>query len=121
MVRAEWYEAVLGALTPLPLHKIEFDIEVCIFVLLVQPPAILYNLLNLGLACCGSLFVRRDCIFEGAGFPRGLEGSSFGVEVVRKDCEKLARILGRKFPPKFINILLSRKIFAGLFRWERRL
>ena len=121
MIRAECYQAVLGALVPLPLHKIEFDIEVCIFVLLIQSPAILYYLLNLSLACCGSLFVRRDCIVEGASIPRGLNGSSFGIEIIWKDCEELARILGRKSLPKFINALLSRNILTGLLRWKMRL
>ena len=121
MVRAERYQAVLGALVPFPLHKIEFDIEVCIFVLLIQSPAILYYLLNLSLACCGSLFVRRDCIVESASFPRGLNGSSFGIKIVWKDCEELAGILGRKSLPKFINALLSRNILAGLLRWKMRL
>ena len=57
MARIECHEAVLGALIPLPLHEIEFDVEVWIFVLLIQSPAIVYNLLDLSLACCGSLFV----------------------------------------------------------------
>ena len=120
MVRAEWNQAVLRMLTPLPLHQVELDIKVCIFVLLIQSSAILYYLLNLGLACCGSLFVRRDCILEGASFPRGLKGSSLGIKIVWKDCEELAGILGRELLPESINALLSRNILAGLSKWERR-
>ena len=120
MIRTECYQAVLSALIPLPLHKVELDIKVCIFVLLIQSPAILYYLLNLGLACCGSLFVGRDCILEGASFPKGLKGSSLGIEIVWKDCEELARSLGRELLPESINALLSRNILAGLPRWERR-
>ena len=120
MVRIECYQAVLSALIPSPLHKIELDIEVWIFVLLIQSPAILYYLPHLGLACCGSLFVRRDCILEAASFPRSLNGSSFGIEVVWKDSVELARILGRELVPEFINALLSRNILIGLLSWEGR-
>ena len=117
MVRAECYEAVLTALIPLPLHKVEFDVEVCIFVLLIQSSAILHYLLNLGLARCGSLFVGRDCIVEGASFPRGLKGSSLGIEIVWKDGEELAGIFGGELLPELINALLSRNILPGLPRW----
>lgn len=115
MVRIECYQAVLSALVPLPLHEIEFDVEVWIFVLLIQSPAILYNLLNLSLACCGSLFVRRDCILGGASFPGSLNGSSFGIEIVWEDCEELARVLGRETLPELVNALLGRDIW-----WETR-
>ena len=120
MVRAECLKAVLSASAPLPLHKVELDIKMCIFVLLIQSPAILYYFLNLGLACCGSLFVRRDCILEGASCPRGLKGSSLGIEIVWKYSKELARILGRELLPESINALLNRNILAGLPRWERR-
>lgn len=120
MVRIECYQAVLGALIPLPLHKIELDVEVRIFVLLIQSPAILYNLLNFGLARCGSLFVRRNRILGGAGFPGGVNGSSFGIEVVREDCGELARVLGREVFPESVNALLRRDSLAGLLWCERR-
>ena len=107
--------------TPLPLHKVKFDIKVCIFVLEVQSPAVLYNLLDLGLACGGSLFVRCDCILEGASFPRSLNGSSFGIEVVWKDSEQLARVFCGELLPESVNALLSGDILAGLLRGKRRL
>ena len=120
MVRAKCYQAVLSALIRLPLHEVELDIKVCIFVLLIQSPAILYYLLNLGLARCGSLFIRRNCILEGATSPRGLKGSSLGIEIVWKDCEELAGMLGGKSLPESINTLLSRNILVDLPRGKRR-
>jgi hypothetical protein len=116
MVLIECYQAVLTALIPLPLHEIQLDIEVWVFVLLIQFPTILYNLLNLSLACCSRLFIRRGRIFGGASFPRSLKGSPFGIQIVWEDCEGLAGILGCELLPELVNDLLRMDILSGLLR-----
>lgn len=120
MVLIECYQAVLSALIPLSLHKIQLNVEVWVFVLLIQSPAFLYNLFNLSLACCGSLFVRRDGIFGGDSFPRSLDRSSFGIEIVWENCEGFARMLGGELLPELVNDLLWRDILAGLLGWGGR-
>jgi hypothetical protein len=90
-----------GALSPS--LEIGLNVKVWIAILLIDPPALLYNLADFGLAGFDGMFVGCDGVFAGDGAFGGMSCCSLRIEVIGKDGEDLARMFCGELVPELLN------------------